>query len=408
MSLKILHINFYDKIGGAAIAVDRIHNSFLNNKIDSKILVANKTSTDSKVIGPSSTLEEIFWKIRISINRKIEKFEKKKIYDSNSYNLIKNNFVKKINQIDCDIVNLHWIGNNLISINDIKKINKPIVWTMHDMWPYTGSEHYTFSKRYIKGYTKENKPEEIKGFDIERYCWEQKKKHYPKNISIVATSTWQLNNVKNSLIFKENFVEKIFYPIDFDEWRPYDKITSRNSLNLPLDKRIIVCGSENLDIPRKGFDKLMKATKNPKFKKDLLIIFFGDNKKTIPEGIQYKHFGKIDNKSLDMKFIYSASDLMVAPSLQESFGQTILEASCCGIPSVCFEDTGFCDVVSHKNNGYVAKLDTEDDLIEGVNWCLDNWSKDFAQKNINTLKDKFSNEIISQKYLNLYRNILNL
>ena len=96
MSLKILHINFYDKIGGAAIAVDRIHNSFLNNKIDSKILVANKTSTDSKVIGPSSTLEEIFWKIRISINRKIEKFEKKKIYDSNSYNLIKNNFVKKL------------------------------------------------------------------------------------------------------------------------------------------------------------------------------------------------------------------------------------------------------------------------------------------------------------------------
>ena len=406
MPLKILHINYYDKVGGAAIAVNRIHDSFLENEIDSKILVANKISTNSKVIGPSSTIEEIFWKVRISINRKIEKFEKKKLYDSNSYNLIKNNFVKKINEIDCDIVNLHWIGNNLISINDIKKINKPIVWTMHDMWPYTGSEHYTFSKRYVEGYTIENKSKENKGYDIEKYCWEQKKRHYPKNISIVATSNWQLNNVKNSMLFKNNTIEKIFYPINFNEWKPYDKKISRNYLNLPLDKKIIVCGSENLDIPRKGFSKLINATKNSNFKKNLLIIFFGDNKKKIPEGVEYKHFGKIDNKSLDMKFIYSASDLMVAPSLQESFGQTVLEASCCGLPSVCFEETGFCDVINHKNNGYIAKLNDDSDMIEGINWCLNNWSKDLAKKNIESLKEKFSNKIISRKYLNFYKKIL--
>ena len=408
MSLKILHVNFHDKVGGAAIAVNRIHNSLLQNEIDSKIIVANKTCTNNNVIGPSNTLEEILWKIRISINRRIEKFEKKTHYDSNSYNLIKNNFVKKINQIDCDIVNLHWIGNNLISISDIKKINKPIVWTMHDMWPYTGSEHYTFSKRYVGGYSKENKPDEIKGYDIEKYCWEQKKRHYPKNISMIATSSWQFNNIKKSKLFANNNVEKIFFPIDFNEWRPYNKITSRNFLNLPLDKKIIVCGSENLDIPRKGFNLLMNATKNSNFREDVLIIFFGDNKKTIPEGIEYKHFGKIDNNSLDMKFIYSASDLMVAPSIQESFGLTVLEASCCGLPSVCFEDTGFCDVINHKTNGYISKMNSENDLIKGIDWCLNNWSDDLAKKNINALKEKFHNKVISQKYLTLYKKILNL
>ena len=67
------------------------------------------------------------------------KFRNKERYDSNSYNLIPNNFVKKINSINCDIINLHWIGNNLIPIKDLKKINKPIVWTLHDMWAYTGS-----------------------------------------------------------------------------------------------------------------------------------------------------------------------------------------------------------------------------------------------------------------------------
>ena len=97
-------------------------------------------------------MEEIKWKFLQSINRKLEKIEKKKKYDSNSYNIVPNNFYKKINNTDCDIVNLHWIGNNLIPIKDLKRINKPIVWTLHDMWPYTGSEHYTKSLRFVEGY----------------------------------------------------------------------------------------------------------------------------------------------------------------------------------------------------------------------------------------------------------------
>ena len=406
MSLNILHVNYYDKLGGAAIAVNRIHNSLLSNDINSKIIVANKITTDENIIGPSSTLEEIFWKIRISLNRKIEKFEKKITYDTNSYNLIKNNFVKKINKINCDIVNLHWIGNNLIPISDIKKINKPIVWTMHDMWPYTGSEHYTFSKRFIDGYTIENKPENIKGYDIEKYCWLLKKKHYPNNLTLVPTSSWQYENVKKSKLFKDNSIENIFYPIDLNEWHQYDKKNSRNYLNLPLDKKIIVCGSDNIDNPRKGFDKILNISKNPNFNKNTLILFFGDQNKFKPEGNNFRFLGKINNQSLDMKFIYSASDLMVAPSVQESFGQTVLEAACCGLPSVCFENTGFCDVVDHKVSGYVAKSEDENDLINGINWCLNNWSTDLIKRNLETINKKFSYKVIGQQYLNLYKKIL--
>jgi len=407
MTIKILHVNFHDKVGGAAIAVNRIHNSLLLNKVDSKIIVANKTSYDEKIIGPSSTIEEIFWKLRVSINRKIEKFEKKIKYDSNSYNLIRNSFVKKINNIDCDIVNLHWVGNNMVAIADLKKIKRPIVWTMHDMWPYAGSEHYTFSKRFLEGYTKKNKPKNIRGYDIEKYCWEQKVKHYPKNITVVPTSNWQLANVKKSKLFKNNSIEKISYPIDFNEWQQYDKKTSREFLNLPPDKKIIVCGAVNIDIPRKGFDKLVKCIKNSNFDKNIILLFFGDKKTINVEGITCKYLGKINNESLDIKFIYSASDLMVAPSIQESFGQTALEAACCGLPTVCFEDTGFCDVIDHKINGYVANRENEDDLLAGIIWCLANWSDELAKKNINNLYKKFNYKIIGQKYLELYENIIN-
>ena len=320
--------------------------------------------------------------------------------------MIKNNFVKKINKIDCDIVNLHWVGNNLLSIYDIKKINKPIVWTMHDMWPYTGSEHYTFSKRFIDGYTKKNKPETIRGFDIEKFCWEQKMKYYPKNIVVIPTSSWQLDNVKKSKIFKDNLIEKILYPIDFKEWKQYNKQNSRESLNLPLDKKIILCGAVDVDAPRKGFNKFIKTIKNTKFDKNTMLLFFGNKKIINLENIECRYLGKINNESLDMKFIYSASDLMVAPSVQESFGQTALEAASCGLPSVCFEGTGFCDVIDHKVNGYLVKREDEKGLIDGINWCLKNWSNNLAKENIANLLKKFSYDIIGEKYLKLYKEIL--
>ena len=98
---------------------------------------------------------------------------------------------------------------------------------------------------------------------------------------------------------------------------------------------------------------------------------------------------------------------MVAPSIQESFGQTALEAACCGLPTVCFEDTGFCDVIDHKINGYVANRKNDDELIKGINWCLTNWSDELAKKNINNLYERFNYKVIGQKYLELYKSIKN-
>ena len=184
MSIKVLHINYSDIKGGAAIAVKRIHDAQKKIDIDSKIAVAEKYLDHKDVIGPKSTFEEVKWKILNSINRKIGNLEKKERYDSNSYNLVPNNFVKKINKISCDIINLHWIGNNLIPIKDLKKINKPIVWTLHDMWAYTGSEHYTKSFRFIEGYNKKNKPRELIGYDFEKYCWSLKKKTIQKTLTL--------------------------------------------------------------------------------------------------------------------------------------------------------------------------------------------------------------------------------
>jgi len=408
MSLKILHVNYSDSNGGAAIAVQRIIQAQKLEGLNPVLLVAEKNSKNDQVIGPSSTLEEIKWKLLLSINRKFEKLEKKKKYDSNSYNLIPNNIVKKINKLDFDIVNLHWIGNNLIPINDIKKIKKPIVWTLHDMWPYTGSEHYSLNNRYIEGYNKQNKPNNLKGFDIERYCWNLKKKHYPKNLNIVATSDWQLKSSKNSYLFKNFLIEKIQYPIDECFWKPIDKDYSRKELNLPLNKKIVLIGSEKIDSKRKGYF-LIKDIIEKLDIENLSFVFFGNIKeqnKLKNSEFEINYIKSVNPNSYDLKLIYSAADLFIAPSLQESFGQTILEASCCNTPSVCFANNGISEVINHKYNGYTAKENDIDDFAKGIEWCLKNISVSRMVENRNDMINKFSLEEIGKKYNNFYSNIV--
>lgn len=406
MSIKVLHINYSDIKGGASIAVKRIHDAQKKIDIDSKIVVAEKYLDLKDIVGPKSTFEEVKWKVLNSINRKIENLEKKERYDSNSYNLIPNNFIKKLNKMNCDIINLHWIGGNLIPIKDLKKINKPLVWTLHDMWPYTGSEHYTKSFRFVEGYNKNNKPKELRGYDVEKYCWSLKKKYYPKNLKIIATSNWQLENAKKSFLLKDKKLYKIPYPINFNFWRPIKKSIARNILNIPENKKLILIGSERIDLERKGYN-LIDSILNIVDNNNTLLIVFGRNSKKLEKINKFNkiYFDEISPNSQDLKILYSACDLFLAPSIQESFGQTVLEAACCCLPSICFENNGISEIIDHKINGYIAKEGNTEDFAKGIEWCLQNLKQEDMKKNLIALEEKFSPEIIAEEYKKIYSSI---
>jgi glycosyltransferase involved in cell wall biosynthesis len=402
MSLKVLHLNYSDTKGGAAIAVNRIHECLKIEGVISKILVATKTNDDN-FIGPSSTLTEIKYKIFEALNRKVLKLEKKVNYDSNSYNLFPNNIIKLINSLDFDLINFHWIGNNFLRIKDIKKIQKPIVWTLHDMWPYCGSEHYTFTNRFIDGYKKENKFHQ--GLDIERYCWEQKLKNYPKKINVIATSEWQFKNAKKSILFKNAKVDKIGYPLDFNFWKPINKMISRKILNIPENKNVILIGSENLNSKRKGYKKIMKILESKKDINNPLILTFGENK--IESNIENINFKNIKPNSYDLKLLYSCADVYLSPSLQESFGQTSLESISCLTPVVCFDSTGTTDIIKHKLTGYISKENDLEDFYQGIKWVIENLKNNITFDEIVYLKEKFSYNHISKSYISLYKNVIN-
>ena len=411
MTINVLHVNYDDQQGGSAIAVNRIHEAQKKIGINSKILVAKLTSNNVDFIGPSSTTEEIKYKIFESINRKLLNLEKKVNYDSNSYNFLQNNILNKINDSKYDIINLHWIGNSFIKIKDLKKINKPIVWTLHDMWPYCGSEHYTISERYIEGYKKSNKSKNHKGLDIEKYCWNQKLKHYPYKMHVIAPSNWQYLNASNSKLFSDknyNFkIHKIKLPLDFNFWKPIEKNYARKILGLKENLKIILIGSADLNKKRKGYldlNKILRQRSELNNLKDLVLLSFGKSELEFKQ--KYINFKNISPNSHDLKLIYSASDVYLAPSLQESFGQTALEALSCLTPVVCFNGTGITDLIKHKKTGYLANLNDFDDFYEGILWVLDNMSNKIDLDDLAEIEKNYSEQKIAKQYLDLYSEIL--
>tara|TARA_Y100000591_G_C21853358_1_gene713183 strand:+ start:3665 stop:4912 length:1248 start_codon:yes stop_codon:yes gene_type:complete len=410
--MKILHLSYHENSGGAAIATNRIHKSLLKANVDSLMYVQNKQSDSEKVFTSGSKIEIFLDKLNMFCQRKLHKFNanvnSQKI--SKSYNILPTFKLKLIKKLNPDIVNLHWIGNNFINFKEISKIEKPIVWTLHDMWPYCGSEHYSFNERYINGYSKYNGSRRNKNFtfDFDKLVWLQKKKYLSFNLNFVATSKWQENNLKKSLLFKRSNSTIIHYPINSMEWKKKDKTISRVKLKLPVDKKILLFISERIDNPIKGFDFLKNVISDKYFKNFFLIILGRKNRELFNNlNIDFKFIEIINNKIENLIEIYSAADLLLAPSKIESFGIVAQEAACCSVPTVAFDKTGFEDTISHKQNGYIAKNSDVSDFLKGIKWCFEeeNYNK-ICKKGREIAEEKFNEKKIAHEYVSFYKNLV--
>jgi len=406
--LKVLHVNFSDLNGGAAISVNRLHKALIKMNIDSKILVAEKLGDDVNVIGPSSTFEIIISQLKISLSR----FLKRNLIKTNnketfSFNFFNTNILKKINKINADIVHIHWIGNEMISISQLKKINKPVVWTFLDMWAFCGAEHHSYDNRYIDGYNKGNRPKDESGLDLNKIIWKYKKKKFDFDFTIIAVSKSFYQMIKQSNLHKHREVVHIPPNLDFSIWKPRDKKLSKELFGFNDNKKILLFGSATMTNSRKGFDLLINLFKHHKFKNHKLIIFGGKPKNLDDLNIDHEYIGVLkDSYSLNM--LYSAADVMLIPSRIEGFGLIGLEANSCGTPCVIFENTGPEDYTKHKKNGYVAKYLDINDYANGITWILDNLerSQELSSRCVENVKNSYNDELLGKKYIQTYQDLL--
>ena len=407
--MRIIHLSYSDIIGGAFRATYRIHQSLLKHGIYSRLWVNEKKTDDVTVENFNNKIGKVLNKLRYQvINYSLVKMLKTKNKTIHSPSVLPSNWVKLINNSDADILHLHWVQDEMLSIKDISKIKKPIVWTLHDMWAFCGAEHLTNDNRWREGYYSNNRPNYETGFDLNCWTWNRKKKFWKTPIQIVTPSTWLAKCVSESALMKNWPVSIIANPIDTDYWKPIDKKHARQLLNLSQDSDLIlfgaVGGGKN---PLKGYDLLLSALEYVKDNKKIELIVFGQSKpKSQPVlGFPIRYFGHLYD-DLILRVLYSAADVMVVPSRFESFGQTASEAHACGTPVVSFDIGGLPDIIDHKKTDYLAKVFDTRDLANGITWVLEQRVSNKLGTNAREKAvEKFSEKKISEDYVSIYKKL---
>tara|TARA_B110000444_G_scaffold35541_1_gene31037 strand:- start:313 stop:1539 length:1227 start_codon:yes stop_codon:yes gene_type:complete len=407
--MRILIVNFSDDNGGAAIAATRLHESLLSVNIDSKMLVFEK------FINEESIYQDNFF--RAYIQKKVGKIEqyllnniyKNKTADRFSASLFSlSSLLNHIDKINPDIVHLHWVQSNMLSITDIVKINRPIVWSLHDMWAFTGGCHYNdLCERYIDNCGKCHVLGSLKDNDLSRRVYNSKLEAYykVKQITLVGLSKWMQGAAIKSSLLKQHSVVNLPNPIDIEKINPKDRIVSRKQFNLDLKNKIILVGAVSTSIKRKGFKEFLEALSFVNSNVDV-VVFGRSNEKIKNINRNIKYVGEI-NSIEKMIFLYSAADVMVVPSLQENLSNTIMESLACGTPVVAFNIGGNPDMIEHKVNGYLSTPFDVKDLSRGIDWVLTHRDVSLIRNNsINKVKNLFSYEIVSKQYKELYESIL--
>ena len=408
--MKPILLNYSDDTGGAARAAFRIHRALLRAGTDSRMRVV-RSGTDDPTVATLNCFHSALAVCCPLIGGLIKRFLITENPILHSPALLSSGCAKNINASDADLVHLHWVNNEMLSIVDIGRICKPVVWTIHDMWPFCGAEHYTEDYRWRDGYTTENRPAHERGIDLNRWTWKRKRKAWRKSISIVAPSSWLADSVRQSALMCDWPVTVIPNTIDTDVWKPVNKDVARQKLKLPPESPLLLFGAfDGTNDPRKGFDLLSEALNLLSGQiDDLQLLIFGQSTPFASDDLNFPvHcFGRL-NDDLTLQTLYSAADGFVIPSRQEAFGLTALEANACGTPAIGFSGTGVADIISHKRNGYLARAFDAEDLARGIQWVLSD-EKRYAELSLTARQDtvdRFSYPVVAEQYCRLFEAVL--
>jgi len=411
--MKVVHIVAGNLDGGAARGAYWLHTGLLKFGIDTHILTDSEmTYGDPNIHSVTKTKKNKLIKIfRENVDYLYTLPYRKRSKDLFSTGLWGINLKKQEIIRNADIVHLHWINSGFVNIKHLKNISIPVVWTIRDMWPMTGGCHIAeaLDCDYYKeqcgcckqlGSSRKN--------DLSRKVFNRKKKYFGNNIHPVGISNWISDKVKESALLGSRKVRMISNNVDAVIFKPIDKNQARELLGISTGKNIIACGATRLDLTYKGFYKYLEALKFLD-RDEFLLVFFGklDEKVIKSLDFEYRNFG-ILHDNISLRLLYSAADIFIAPSIMEPFGKTLAESMACETPVVCFDATGPKDIVDHKINGYRAEAFNPNDLASGIMWITENNTNNHLGKaGREKVLNEFNSDVIAQKYINLYKELLN-
>lgn len=413
--MKVVLLNSSDTEGGAARAAYRLHKGLQGIGVSSQMLVKNKSSGDSNVISSSNSITNKFDKVISTLSNLPLRFYPERNPGIFSTEWLPDSLPAQVAKIEPDIINLHWVCGGYLQVESVPKFNQPLVWTLHDMWPFTGGCHYSEDcDRYTQSCGSCPQLHSHKESDLSRWVWRRKAKAWKSlNLCFVTPSQWLAKCARESFILKESRIEVIPNGLDTQKFKPINRHLAREILDLPQDKQLLLFGAMQGTGDRwKGFSLLQAAmqelTKSG-LRDQIELVVFGGSESSQQSDLGFKthHLGRL-NDDITLAIVYSAVDVMVVPSLYESFGQTASESLACGTPVVAFNATGLKDIVDPMENGYLAEPYKSEDLARGITWVLEN--KERHQKLRAKAREKaekeFTLDLQARRYLSVYNDIL--
>lgn len=418
--MKLTLINTFHLSGGAAVACRRLLRALRKYNIEAHLLVGEKNRPDNFVAEKAVTfLQKKKAFLQFALDRVYFALHEKnkEVRFAFSPANIGTDISKHPLVQEADILHLHWVTFGFLSLQSIEKLvklNKPIVWTLHDMWPFTGGCHYSGSCTKYEThchscpFLRNPHPR-----DLSYHVFEKKIKLFAQApITVVACSEWLAQIARQSHLFRNFPVYSIPNPIDTEQFGPIEKNASRQQLNLSADKKLILFGAMKVHDPRKGFSYLKKALQilsvsHPETAQSVALIVFG--KATMEDFalLPFPVYGTGQLSSTEeLVQVYNAADIFVLPSLEDNLPNTIMESMACGTPVVAFDIGGIPEMINHLENGYLANYCDAADLAKGIYHILFNINqKDFSYNARQKVLEDYAQEIVAQKYKHLYNQL---
>ena len=415
--MRVLIINTSERMGGAAIAANRLMDALRNNGIQAKMLVRDKQTSQITVIGLNKSL----WKIWQFIWERIVIWKANHFKKHNLFMVDIANTGTDITTLpefeQADVIHLHWINQGMLSLKDLRKVlqsGKPVVWTMHDMWPCTGICHHA---RECNNYHQEchHCPYLYKRGkkDLSNRIFKKKRDLYQlAPITFVTCSQWLKERARQSALIANQEIINIPNPINTNLFRPRNKQEARIKCNLPTDKRLILFGSAKITDKRKGIDYFIEscrvlAERYPELKDELGIVVYGKDSEQLKPLVPFQVYplNYISNEK-ELIDVYNSVDLFVTPSLEENLPNTIMEAMACGIPCVGFQVGGIPEMIDHLHNGYVAEYKSVEDFANGIHWILNEGEyKTLSEEACRKVSSSYSESAIAKRYIEVYNKV---
>jgi len=380
--LRIVHLSLSDAQGGAARAAYRLHEALRAGGLASRMFVGAKLSTDPTVelFEPPRTFWPRVARVarRIQIVRRLSRYEDTRppgpfIFHADA---AETGRTLPAGLPDADVLHLHWIATfaDLPALLRAVGGRTPVVWTLHDMNPFTGGCHYSGAcEGYLGSCGRCPQLGSTRGRDLSRRAWRRKRRALAKvpadMLHVVAPSRWLAEAARRSSLLGRFPVHAIPNCLDTERFAPRDRATARRALDLPADARVVLFVAGNPEIPRKGLRELVRALRKLRDVENLLLLSLGEGAPRVGQRPAHRHIGTLKDERV-LSLVYSAADVLAIPSREDNLPNTVLEAMACGTPVVGFAAGGIPEMVRPGRTGLLADPGDVEELAEGLRILL--------------------------------------